>query len=112
MHTPAGTECRYYYEDYFRGRSVQECRLLRGSGDSPPWEPRVCAICPVPAILRANACPHMTLRARLLRRWFRRRVQVTAFCEHSNVVVKNPYLGCGHCHPDAAALLAPERRET
>ena len=28
MRTPAGTECPYYYADYYRGRSKQECRLI------------------------------------------------------------------------------------
>ena len=25
MRTPANTECPYYYEDFYRGRSAQEC---------------------------------------------------------------------------------------
>lgn len=71
-----------------------------------PWEPRVCAVCPVPSILHANNCPHMELRARLVRRWLRRRVEVEAFCTHQQVMVEDPYVGCGHCHPEAAAILA------
>lgn len=108
MRTPAGQECRYYYEDFHRGRSIQECRLLAQSGDSLPWEPKVCQICPVPEILRANSCPHMRLRARVVRRWFRRRVKVEAYCTDRHVEVADPYVGCGHCHPDAARVLTPE----
>ncbi len=106
MRTPAGKDCPYYYEDYYRGRSTQECHLLARRGDSLPWGPRTCAICPLPAIVQANHCPHMALKARLVRRWLRRQVVVTATCTRYQVEVKNPYVGCGHCHPDAAAVLA------
>ena len=111
MRTPAGKECRFYYEDFHRGRSIQECRLLARSSDSLPWEPKVCQICPVPEILRANSCPHMQLRARLVRRWFRRRMEVAAYCTDHHVEVTDPYVGCGHCHPDAARVLASEVTE-
>ncbi|HEC33114.1 MAG TPA: hypothetical protein ENI37_00155 [Chloroflexi bacterium] len=111
MRTPAGTECPHYYADFHRGRSIQECRLLARSDDSLRWEPRVCATCPVPAILRANGCPHMTLRARLTRRWLRRRVEVEAFCTQYKVAVEDPYVGCGRCHPDAATVLAVGEEE-
>ncbi|MGD1991862.1 MAG: hypothetical protein PVI59_01595 [Anaerolineae bacterium] len=111
MRTPAGRECRYYYEDFNRGRSLQECRLLSRSSDSLPWEPKVCGICPVPGILQANSCPHMRLHARLARRWLRRRVEVDAVCADRQVEVADPYVGCGQCHPEAAWVLAPEETE-
>jgi len=47
----------------------------------------------------------MELHARLTRRWLRRRVEVEAFCTDQQVPVENPYVGCGHCHPRAAAVL-------
>ena len=28
MRTPAGTECKFFYANYFRGRNQQECRLI------------------------------------------------------------------------------------
>ncbi len=101
MRTPAGRECRYYYEDFHRGRAVQECRLL----DPEEWRPRVCATCPVPSILQANRCTHMRLEAHRVRRWLRWRVEVTAFCERYQVPVENPYVGCGRCHPEGRAVL-------
>ncbi len=104
MLTPAGRECRYYYEDFHRGRVLRECRLL----SREEWTPRVCAACPVPGILRANSCPHMELRGHLVRRWLRRRVQVEAFCVRHQVPVENPYVGCGRCHPEAARVLGME----
>ena len=108
MRTPAGKECRYYYEDFNRGRAIQECRFLGRNSTPLAWEPRTCTICPVPDILRANGCPHMTLSAHLVRRWLRRRVEVRAYCAQYNEPVKNPYIGCGRCHPEAASILSPE----
>ncbi len=111
MRTPAGKECPHYYEDFYRGRAVQECRLLSPRTGSLPWDPQVCAICPVADILRANHCPAMALRARLVRRWFRRRVVVEAYCNRYQVAVDNPYVGCGHCHPEAAAILSTREQD-
>jgi hypothetical protein len=115
MRTPAGQECRYYYEDFYRGNSVQECRLIDANRQSEPWEPRLCTRCPVPAILRANACPNMVLEGKAVRRWFGfiRRVEVYAICATHFVEVEDPYVGCGHCHPDAPQLIvAGESAET
>ena len=100
MHTPYGAECPYYYEDFFRGRSTQECRLIARNPRSEAWTPRLCARCPVPAIRRANACPNLVLEGRVTRRWLglARRVEVYAVCTEHQMEVKNPYVGCGHCH--------------
>ena len=87
---------------------MQECRLLDTASGSLPWEPRVCSICSVPDILRANSCSHMRLQAKLVRRLLRKKVEVKAFCTKRQVPVENPYIGCGHCHPDAASVLMPE----
>ena len=106
MRTPAGSECPYYYEDFYRGRSKQECRLIDRNRQSEPWEPKLCGRCPVPEILRANACPNMVLEARVVRRWFGlvHRVEVFAVCTEYETEVDNPYVGCGHCHPEATKL--------
>jgi hypothetical protein len=108
MRTPAGTECPYYYEDFFRGRSTQECRLIKRNPRSEPWAPGICSRCPVPEIRRANACPNMLLEARVVRRWLGlvRRVEVYAVCTAYQVEVDDPYVGCGHCHPQAATILS------
>ena len=110
MRTPAGTECSYYYEDFYRGRSAQECRLIGRNPRSEPWQPALCSHCPVPSILRANACPHMVLEGRAVKRWLGlvRRVEVYAVCTEYQVEVENPYVGCGHCHPRAATILEAE----
>lgn len=100
MRTPSGIECKYFYGDYFRGRSVEECRLLKASGEK--WTPDLCKTCPAPSIARANACEFLRLHGtvgRPLNAAFRRRVQVTAFCEKTNRDVREPEIGCGECHP-------------
>jgi len=99
MRTPAGTECKFYYEDFHRGRSKQECRLIQRNPASEPWRPYLCKTCPVPAILRANACPNMVLEARVGRRWgLLRQVKVQAFCLLAMEKVDEPMVGCGRCH--------------
>ena len=100
MRTPAGIECKYFYGDYFRGRSLEECRLLKASGEN--WTADLCKTCPVPGIVRANACEFLQLHPVVVRPFsaaFQRRVQVSAFCEKTNRDVKEPYIGCGECHP-------------
>jgi hypothetical protein len=100
MKTPAGIECKYFYGDYFRGRNVEECRLLKAAGES--WSPELCKTCPVPGIARANACDFLQLRAtvgRPISAVFMRRVQITAYCDKTRRDVKEPHVGCGECHP-------------
>ena len=100
MRTPAGFECKYFYGDYYRGRSTEECRLLLSSGQK--WSSDLCKTCPVPGITRANACEFQQLRAvvgRPLSAAFSRRVQISAFCEKSKRTVAEPQIGCGECHP-------------
>jgi len=103
MRTPFGQECRYYYQDFHRGRSVQECRLVEQSPSSEAWTPDLCRNCPVPGILRANGCSHMRLAGRVTKGFlgFGRRMNVTATCSRSEGVVQQPYVGCGQCQVDA-----------
>ena len=97
MRTPAGTECKFYYEDFHR-RSVQECRLIQKNPDSLPRTPDICAKCAVPEILMANACTHLLLKATIERQWLvMKRVRVEAFCDHKNELVLEPRVGCGEC---------------
>jgi hypothetical protein len=97
MRTPAGSECGYFYGDYYRGRNHEECRLLGNA-----WQRELCRTCPVPGIQRANACEHMQLRgetSRPLASAFRRRVKVTAYCQKTRRSGFDPHIGCGECHP-------------
>jgi hypothetical protein len=97
MRTPFGSECKYFYGDYYRGRNHEECRLLENR-----WRRELCKNCPVPGILRANACEHMRLTGRVTRgltTLFRQRVEVSAYCERTDRAVAEPHVGCGECHP-------------
>jgi hypothetical protein len=109
MITPAGDECRFYYEDYHRGRSLQECRLIARNPESDPWEPSLCSTCPVPSILQANSSPHLALEGAVVRRFFfLKRVQVFAVCSRHLIELDDPYVGCPQCraeNPGAQAVL-------
>jgi hypothetical protein len=99
MKTPAGRECLHFHGDYYRGRNIEECRLLKQNGQD--WSPDLCATCPVPDIIRANSCQFMQLKvtvSRSLFTFFQRRVQVNAFCEKTQRNVSEPQIGCGKCH--------------
>lgn len=114
MITPAGVECRYYYADYYRGWERQECRLIAQNRKSELWQPTLCKTCPVPGILRANACPNLVLEGRVERRLLglARRVVVEAACSRYLVEVPEPQVGCGHCHeerPGAAVFRSQNR---
>ncbi len=100
MRTPAGKECKFFYGDYFRGRNVEECRLLQAPGQR--WTADLCKTCPVPEVLQANACEFLQLHGSVSRPFsalFQRRVQITAFCEKVHRSVAEPHIGCGECHP-------------
>lgn len=102
MRTPAGQECRHYYADFARGRSVQECRLAKANPASQPWTPPICAQCPVPAILAANASPELeltlTIRSRFL--GLGRRVDVHAECRKHRITLTDPAVGCPQCNAE------------
>jgi hypothetical protein len=102
MITPAGDPCRFYYEDFHRGRSTQECRLIARNPESEPWQPSLCASCPVPGILRANASPYLALEGQVVRRFlFFKRVEVFAVCSKHLIEIEDPYIGCPKCRAEA-----------
>lgn len=99
MRTPAGFECPYFYGNYYRGRKKEECRALSPASASK-WNPDLCKTCPVPAILRANACPNLILQTDVEKTLLglSKRVKVSAFCKKSGENVAEPEIGCGQCH--------------
>ncbi len=100
METPAGQECRFYFENFHRGRSVQECRLIQSNPRSPEWRPEDCFHCPVPEILQANSSPHLVLEGTVKKGFLGlvgRRVEVEAFCSRHLVDVPEPRVGCRRC---------------
>jgi hypothetical protein len=101
MRTPAGFECRYFYGNYFRGRNTEECRLIGNAPAPNHWTRDLCKKCPVPGILRANACPNIVLEGKVTSGFLGRfrQVKVSAFCTRANKPVSEPEIGCGLCHP-------------
>ena len=110
MKTPAGSECPYFYGDYFRGKKQEECRLLPGTSAEKRWQASLCQSCPVPAIAQANACEHQQLDARVVRKFLglRKEVEVVAYCERCECNVADPHIGCGQCHPNIPNFLIGE----
>jgi hypothetical protein len=100
MKTPYGKECKYYYADYFRGKSTEECRLIQVNPASESWKPALCSSCPVPDILMANACPNLAVRGYVAKSalGLLRKVKVETACREYRVQVSRPKIGCGHCH--------------
>ena len=101
MKTPFGTECPYFYGDYFRGKTQEECRLIGIQPRPHHWTSDLCKTCPVPEISRDNACEHMVLKAEVANNLFGliRRVKVSAYCNLNHSAVADPHIGCGQCHP-------------
>lgn len=104
MRTPAGFECEFFHADYHRGRNVEECRLVARNPRSEKWTRGLCRDCPVPRVLRANACPHLVLEAAVVRIMLGlgRKVQLQAHCTKSRQAVAEPEVGCGQCHRPGA----------
>ena len=111
MRTPAGKECRFYYADHYRGSEKQECRLIERNPEGGRWRPSHCNTCPVPDILRANACEHMTLIPRLERSFpfVKQQVKVQTYCDLSQRSGFDPHVGCGQCHPLPSAFIGEDR---
>lgn len=101
MRTPTGQECPYFYGDYYRGKNVEECRLIGNKAAPLNWKSNLCETCPVPGIIRANSCPNLVLEATIQRGflWIKPKVKVYAACTQTLALVKKPEIGCGQCHP-------------
>ncbi len=106
MKTPAGKECRFYYEDFYRGNSEQECRLVQSNKRSPQWKPRDCYNCRAPEILLANNNPNLVLEGMVRKGLLglNRRVEIKAFCSKHLVDVDKPEVGCPHCARERPGL--------
>lgn len=106
MQTPYGKECKHYYADYYRGRDVKECRLIKANAASMRWRPTDCQRCPVPDILAANASPDMeltlTIKPRVL--GLGRQHVVEAHCIRHRIPIDDPYVGCPRCNEERPGL--------
>jgi len=106
METPYGQECRFYYQNFHRGKSDQECRLIQANPRSPAWRPSDCRECPVPEILLANSSPDLVLEGTVKKGvlGFNRRVEVHAFCSKHLIDVPKPQVGCPECAREKPGL--------
>lgn len=75
--------------------------MLDSASPPLPWSPDMCRTCPVPDILRANACDNMILDPHVDRPFpfIRRQVSVSSYCLKTKREGFDPHLGCGECHP-------------
>lgn len=107
MRTPAGTDCRFYYEDFHRGRQTQECRLIertRRSADSLAWTPDLCGKCIVPAVERANGSKDLRLRLSVRKRFgLFKSLELVARCAAHDRIIDDPMRGCALCREAEAA---------
>jgi hypothetical protein len=105
VRAPDGRECELYYEDFHRGRDVQECRAKK-SEKSAHWQPKDCAKCPVPDILRANSSPNMEIEITIQRPLLGlvHRVKAHAYCVKHKHPIENPYTGCPECNSERPGL--------
>lgn len=107
MRTPAGKECRHYYEDFHRGRNIQECRLVKENPESPlNWRPVDCSTCPVPDILNANSSRYLELKLYIKPRMLGlgRRVEVEASCRRHKISIPDAFVGCPQCNAERPGL--------
>ena len=79
MSTKPPPNCKYFYEDFHRGREISECRLPK-SRDSLHWERAICDACPVPELLRETNCAHLALEGTIRKKLFSERMEVFAVC--------------------------------
>ncbi len=54
----------------------------------------------MPDILQANACPHLVIDGRVVKRLLglAQGVAVSGWCKEYFLEVEHPAVGCGHCH--------------
>ena len=98
---PARIDCRFYFEDYHRGREVKECRLPK-SRESAAWNPNVCNTCPVPGILRETNTRSLALEGAIKRRFLLgERMEVFAICTRHKQQLSNPRV-CPACASENA----------
>ena len=104
MPTNTSPNCRFFYEDYHRGRETTECRLPK-SRDSLRWERKICDSCPVPGILRDTNCAHLALEGSIRKRFgLLQRMEVFAVCTKHMIELKDPR-ECPQCEAEQRSLI-------
>ena len=96
--------CRFYYEDYHRGRETLECRLPK-SRDSLRWQRAICDSCPVPDVLRETNCAHLALEGTIRKKLFSERMEVFAVCTKHMIELKDGQT-CPQCAEEQNELIS------
>ena len=100
-------QCRFYYEDYYRGQETMECRLPK-SRESLRWERAVCDTCPVPHLLRETNSPFLALEGTIRKRFrVAARMEVFAICTRHMVQLKDAGY-CAACADEQEKILNDE----
>ncbi len=96
--------CRYFYGDYFRGKNVEECRLIEANPENViGWKRKLCDTCPVPAVLIGSNCRDLELEGTVTKSLFRERVEISfAVCTRHLEQLSDP-LDCPLCAAEEAA---------
>lgn len=102
MKIPDGRECKFFYGDYYRGRNFEECRAISNPEDKKIWNSSYCKDCPLPDYLRNNSCENLVYSVSIQKILFIKRIKVNAYCSKVHRPVKDPNVGCGHCHEKTA----------
>ena len=89
-----------------RGRTQQECRLVKYNAKSAEWRPKDCSGCPIPPILENNFSPDLVLEGTLSKGvlGIGRKMTVKAFCSKHLVDIENPSIGCPQCAQERPGL--------
>jgi hypothetical protein len=104
MPEKSNPNCRFFYQDYHRGKETTECRLPK-SRDTLRWERGVCDSCPVPGILRETNCAHLALEGTIRKRFpFGARMEVFAVCTKHMIQLKEAG-HCAQCEAEQAELI-------
>jgi len=101
MKIPDGRECKFFYADYYRGRNFEECRALSNPEDKKIWNSSFCKDCPLPDYLINNSCENLVYSVFIHKFLFKNRIKVKAYCSKVHQPVRDPNVGCGHCHENA-----------
>lgn len=106
MRTPAGKDCKHYYQDFHRGKHVQECRLAQENPASLQWKPSDCSRCMVPDILNANASQYLSLKLTIKPKLLGlgRQLEISASCLKHQIAIEDAHVGCTKCNGERPGL--------
>ncbi|MEA3337132.1 MAG: hypothetical protein U9R25_14580 [Chloroflexota bacterium] len=105
MSKNAPPNCRFYFEDYFRGQETIECRLSKGR-ESRHWHRKICDTCSVPDVLRETNCPYLAIEGTIRKQFLSgERMEIFVICtKHSAQLDATGY--CARCAAEQDSLMS------